>query len=48
MLAEIMMRNYYNPQGKPTYVVRDVLDSALTEPQEEAKPILTLRNGIQM
>jgi len=49
LLAEIMMRNYYNPQGKPTYVVRHVLDNALPEPEESSKqPVLMMKNGIQM
>lgn len=26
LVAEIVMRNYYNPQGKPTYMVRHQLD----------------------
>ena len=26
LIAEVVMRNYYNPQGKPTYMVRHQLD----------------------
>jgi len=40
LVAEMMMRNYYNPQGKPTYIVRQILE---TEPGTTPSPTETER-----
>lgn len=50
LIAEIVMRNYYNPQGKPTYMVRHQLDSVLEDAVSVTDPgtgLVTYPEGIR-
>ncbi len=43
LLAELLMRTYHESQGKPIYVVRDVLSADKSVSQEEDRPRITFR-----